>query len=45
VFAIDEVPEAWRHLEGAGHFGKIVARVRSKRDQLLGFRLRPPQGT
>lgn len=27
VFAFEEAPEAWRHMEGAGHFGKIVVRV------------------
>ena len=27
VFAFAEAKEAWRHMEGAGHFGKIVVRV------------------
>ena len=27
IFSFDEAPDAFRHLEGAGHFGKVVIRV------------------
>jgi hypothetical protein len=36
VFAFGEVREAFRHLETAGHFGKVVIRLGEPRPQGRG---------